>query len=284
MSIDNFIPTLWAVELLENLNDKHVYSDLLNRDYEGQINNVGDTVKINSIGRITIATYTKNSTINAPETLDDSNLMLAITESDYFNFEIDNIDKKQQQPKLMGDAMKEAGWGLSDVTDAFVASLLEAGVATAAPDNTLAAATVGTGATNADAYELLVDLGVKLDESNCPEDGRWVVIPPWYHGMLLKDPRFVSFGTDKNRELLKNGQIGEAAGFLILKSNNVPVSGSAYTVIAGHKVSASFAEQINDPKAFEPEDSFSDAMKGLHLYGAKVTRPYALASVVATSA
>ena len=109
MSIDNFIPTLWAVELLENLNDKHVYSDLLNRDYEGQINNVGDTVKINSIGRITIATYTKNSTINAPETLDDSNLMLAITESDYFNFEIDNIDKKQQQPKLMGDAMKEAG-------------------------------------------------------------------------------------------------------------------------------------------------------------------------------
>lgn len=284
MSTDNFIPTLWAVELLENLNDKHVYADLLNRDYEGQIKNVGDTVKINSIGRITIATYTKNSTINAPETLDDSSLMLAITEADYFNFEIDNIDKKQQQPKLMGEAMKEAGWGLSDAADVFVAALLEAGVATAAPDNTLTAATVGTGATDADAYELLVDLGTKLTESNCPEDSRWVVVPPWYRGMLLKDPRFVSFGTDKNREVLKNGVVGEAAGFTIAISNNVPVNGSAYTVIAGHKVSASFAEQINDPKAFQPEDSFSDAMKGLHLYGAKVTRPYALASVVATAA
>ncbi|KKN08418.1 hypothetical protein LCGC14_1056870, partial [marine sediment metagenome] len=44
MSLNNFIPTLWAIELLENLNDKHVYVDLLNRDYEGQIKNVGDTV------------------------------------------------------------------------------------------------------------------------------------------------------------------------------------------------------------------------------------------------
>jgi len=284
MSLNNFIPTLWAVELLENLNDKHVYVDLLNRDYEGQIKNLGDTVKINSIGRVTIATYTKNGAINAPETLDDSQLMLAITEAKYFNFEIDDIDKKQQQPKLMGEAMKEAGWGLSDVADTFVAALLEAGVATASPDNTLTAATVGTGASDADAYELLVDLGVRLDESNCPEDGRWVVIPPWYRGMLLKDPRFVSFGTDKNRENLKNGQVGEAAGFLITVSNNVPVSGSAYTVIAGHKVAASFAEQINDPEGFRPEGSFSDAMKGLHLYGSKVSRPYALASVVVTSA
>ena len=284
MSIDNFIPTLWAVELLENLNDKHVYVDLLNRDYEGQVSNVGDTVRINSIGRVTIAAYTKNSTSMTPETLDDSQLTLEITEAQYYDFEIDDIDKKQQQPKLMGDAMKEAGWGLADVADSFVADLLEADIASSSPDNTIGSKTVGTGASDEDAYELLVDLGVLLDESNCPEDGRWVVIPPWYHGMLLKDPRFVSFGTDKNRENLNNGRIGEAANFLILKSNNVPISGSAYTVIAGHKVAATFAEQINDPEAFRPESAFSDAMKGLHLYGAKVTRPYALASVLATAA
>lgn len=284
MTIDNFIPTLWAVELLENLNDAHVYVDLLNRDYEGQIKNVGDTVKINSIGRVAIGTYTKNGSISAPETLDDSQLMLAITESKYFNFEIDNIDTKQQTPKVMRDAMKEAAWGLSDVADAFVASLLEAGVASAGPDNTLGSFTIGTGATDSDAYEKLVDLGVKLDESNCPTDGRWVVVPPWYHGMLLKDPRFVSFGTPANVGRLTNGQVGEAAGFLIVKSNNVPVNGSAYTVIGGHSMAATFAEQINDPEAFSPEASFSDAMKGLHLYGAKVTRPYCLATITATSA
>ncbi len=285
MSLDNLIPTLWAVELLENLNDAHVYAPLLNRDYEGQIKNVGDTVKINSIGRVTIASYTKNSTSITPETLDDSQLMLAITESKYYCFEIDDIDKRQQQPKMMRDAMQEAAWGLADTADAFIATLLEAGVATASPDNTLTAATsVGTGASDNDAYELLVDLGVKLDESNVPKGDRWVVIPPWYQGMLLKDPRFVSFGTGGNLDRLKNGQIGEAAGFTIAVSNNVPVSGSAYTVIAGYKGAATYAEQINDPEGFRPESAFSDAMKGLHLYGAKVTRPYALASVVATSA
>jgi N4-gp56 family major capsid protein len=282
MSLDNFIPTLWAVELLENLNDAHVYVDLLNRDYEGQISNLGDTVKINSIGRVTINTYTKNSGINAPETLDDSQLMLAITEAKYYNFEIDDIDKKQQQPKLMRAAMEEAGWGLSDTADAFVAALLEADVD--AGSKLTAATSVGTGATDDDAYELLVDLGVMLDENNVPGSGRWVVIPPWYRGMLLKDPRFVSFGTSGNLDRLRNGQIGEAAGFTIAVSNNVPVSSSDYTVIAGHKLAATFAEQINDPEGFRPEDAFGDAMKGLHLYGAKVPRPYALASVVATSA
>lgn len=285
MSLDNMIPTLWAVELLENLNDAHVYAPLLNRDYEGQISVVGDTVKINSIGRVTITPYTKNGALGAPETLDDGQLMLAITQAQSYNFEIDDIDKRQQQPKMMRQAMEEAGWGLSDVADSFLATLLEAGVATAAPDNTLAAATsVGVGASDNDAYELLVDLGVRLDESNVPGNGRWVVIPPWFHGALLKDPRFVSFGTDANRAMLKNGQIGEAAGFMVAKSNNVPLAGSAYTIIAGYRGAATFAEQINDPEGFRPEASFSDAMKGLHLYGAKVSRPYALASVVATAA
>ncbi len=285
MSLENMIPTAWAVALLENLNDDHVYGPLLNRDYEGQISQVGDTVKINSIGRVTITAYTKNGALGAPETLDDAQLMLAITEAQSYNFEIDDIDKRQQQPKMMNDAMEEAAWGLSDVADAFIATMLEAGVATAAPDNTLAAAgSVGTGASDDDAYELLVDLGTRLSESNVPKSGRFVVIPPWYHGMLKKDPRFVSFGTDKNLDVLKNGQIGKAAGFIVAESNNVPVSGSAYTVIAGYRGAATFAEQINDPEGYRPEASFSDAMKGLHLYGAKVTRPYALASVVATSA
>ena len=79
-------------------------------------------------------------------------------------------------------------------------------------------------------------------------------------------------------------KIGTAAGFKVSESNNVPVSGSAYTVIAGYRGAATYAEQINDPVGYAPEDAFSEAMKGLHLYGAKVTRPYALASVVATSA
>src|SRR3990172_1872488 len=245
MTINNFNPTIWAGVLLKNLNDAHVYVSLLNRDFEGDIKEAGVSVKINSVGRVTIGTYTKNTDISAAETLDDSQQMLVIDQQRYFNFQIDDVDKAQQKPKIMREAMQEAAWGLSDAADAAVATALEAGVATASPDNTLTAATsVGTGATDDDAYELLVDLGVRLDESNAPKVARWVVIPPWFHGMLLKDPRFVSFGTQQNLERLRNGQVGEAAGFTIAVSNNVPVADSAYTVIAGHAVAATFADSI----------------------------------------
>ncbi|MCH8900827.1 MAG: P22 coat protein - protein 5 domain protein, partial [Chloroflexi bacterium] len=93
MTLDNLIPTAWYAALLDNLNDDHVYVNVVNHDYEGEIKAKGDTVKINSIGRVTISTYSKNGSISAPETLDDSQLMLAITELKYFNFEIDDVDK-----------------------------------------------------------------------------------------------------------------------------------------------------------------------------------------------
>ena len=39
--------------------------------------------------------------------------------------------------------------------------------------------------------------------------------------------------------------------------------------------------KLNSIEAFRPENSFSDAVKGLHLYGAKVIRPEALVDIIA---
>jgi len=278
MSIDNFKPTIWTAKLLKNLNDAHVYANCLNRDYEGEISKAGDTVKINSIGRITIGDY-DGTDIGAPEELQDSQLMLAITEAKFFNFKIDDVDAAQSNINLMNDATQEAAWGLADAADTFIAALLAADVSV---DSVLTALTsVGTGATDDDAYEALVDLDVKLTENNVPRPNRWCVVPPWVEGLLRKDPRFVSFGTDKNRQQLRGEPVGEASGFTLWISNNVPLSSTTYTILAGYKGAATFAEQI-PPKSFEayrPEGLFADALKGLHVYGAKVSRPYALASV-----
>ena len=41
-------------------------------------------------------------------------------------------------------------------------------------------------------------------------------------------------------------------------------------------MATSYAEQINSVEAFRMEKRFADALKGLHLYGAKVVRPEAL--------
>lgn len=289
MSLDNFIPALWEASLLENLNNEHVYADVMNRDYEGDFSSAGDTVRINSVGRINISTYIKNSTTITVQNPDGAGQNLVIDQSKYFAFSIDDIDKAQTKPKLMNAHMEEASWGLSDTIDADLASELwsnMAGNGTANTGNRLVDATsVGTGATDDDAYQLLIDLGVQLDVNNVPKGGRWAVIPPWFAGMLAKDPRATSFGTSKNRSDYANGRVGGmVAGFDLRVSNNVTLNGAAYRISAGYRGAATFAKQIQDVEAYRPQGDFSDAMKGLLLYGRKITRPSALAGVEATSA
>ena len=282
MSVDRFVPSLWAATLLENLNDAHVAVNLCNRNYEGDISQSGDTVRITSIGRVTIDNYVKNSTSISPETLDDSQQVLTIDQAKYFAFQVDDVDARQVRDDgaLMDVAMRDAAWGLGDAADTSVLAAMQSQGATG---NALGALTIGTG--NVDAYENIVDLAVKLDENNVPRSGRWCIIPPWYHGWLQKNANFVSYGTQANREDLENGIIGAAAGMRIVVSNNLPSASTGRNyVIAGHEMGVTYAEQINSVEAYRQESAFSDAVKGLHLYGYKITRPYVLANADCISA
>jgi N4-gp56 family major capsid protein len=282
MSLNNFIPTVWAARLLAHLQKSLVYGQrgVANRDYEGQIRQAGDSVKINSIGDVTVKSYVKDTDIDAPETLVDASQMLQITESKYFNFAVDDVDKAQSSVSVMEEAMKRAGYKLKDTSDQFLAALMAA----AAPAANLigsdgAPKTVTTAAA---AYEYLVDLGTILDEANIPSEGRFAIVPSWFHGLMQKDDRFVKAGTMKTDEVLRNGQIGEAAGFSVMKSNNTPnTAATLYKVIAGHDMATSYAEQIVKVEAYRKERGFNDGVKGLHVYGAKVVRPYALAVLTA---
>ena len=280
MALDNFIPTVWSARLLENLQKALVYGQtgVINRDYEGEIKNVGDTVKINAIGAITVGDYTKNGTIGAPQQLSSDQKMLTIDQAKYFNFFVDDIDAVQTKPKVMDAAMREAAYALRDAADQYIASLYT-GVAAG---NTIGDDTTPIVPTASNAYEYLVDMGVLLDEANVPQAGRWVIVPPWFYGLLLKDDRFVKSGTPQGDSVLRNGQVGEAAGFTVLKSNNVPNdAGTKYKIVAGHPMAWSFAEQILKLEAYRPQDRFADAVKGLHVYGAKLVRPQAIAVLTA---
>lgn len=284
MAIDNFIPAIWSARLLANLNNVHVYAQpgVINTDYEGEIRNVGDTVKINSIGRITIGNYSKNTSIGTPEVLDGAGQILEIDQSKYFNFMVDDVDAVQQTPKVMNAAMQEAGWGLNDVADQALAALHSE----VSSDNYIGSEAspktdLGTATT---AYNYLVDLSVILDEDNVPSEGRWVIVPPWFHGVILKDSRWAGSGAEGADARLQNGMVGTAAGFRVLKSNNVAstTATTKFKIMAGHSIAWSFAEQIVKVEAYRPPDFFADAMKGLHVYGYKVTRPTAMAVLFAS--
>jgi len=282
MALNNFIPEIWAARLLQNLLKSQVYTQesVINRDYEGDIANAGDTVRINAIGEVTVGTYTKNTNIGDPETLDDASTTLLIDQSKYFNFQVDDVDRAQQRPKVMDGAMLQAAYALRDTADQYVAGLYT-DIATANLIGTTASPKTDLG-TAGQPYKYLVDLGVLLDEANVPTDGRWVIVPPWFHGLLLQDTKFVSSGSSQAEDRLANGMIGEAAGFNIFKSNNVPnTSATKYRIMAGHPMAWSFAEQVNKIESYRPEKRFADAVKGLHLYGAKLVRPTAIAVLTA---
>lgn len=285
MALNSFIPTVWSNELLVSLKKAHVFGQpgVANREYEGEIRGGGDTVKINAIGAVTIGDYTKNTNISDPEELTDAQTALTITESKYFNFQVDDIDRVQGNPAVMAQAMQEAAYGLRNVADRFLAQKL---ADSAVSDNLVGSTSSPESiATATDAYDLLVELKVRLDMANVPDMGRWVIVPPFYIGQMLKDSRFNSSLESVGPAALLNGMVGRAAGFDILTSNNCIYEGTGavneyYYVHAGTSLGLSFAEQIVEVEAYRPEKRFADAVKGLHVYGAKVVRPEAIATLV----
>src|SRR5687768_6402605 len=279
-----FIPTVWAARLLTALEKSLVYgqANVANREYEGDIRQAGNTVKIASIGDVTIGDYTKNTDISEPETLSDSDLSLVIDQSKYFNFYVDSVDRAQQNVNVLDEAMKRSAWKLREVADTYLAGVMSAAVTVG---NTIGSTATPEVPTKDDAYEYLVDLGVLLDEADVPIEGRFVIVPAWFHGLLLKDERFINAGTRRGDAALTNGEVGEAAGFAILKSNNVPhTTGTKYKILAGHKIATAYVEQIVDLVSYKPEKRFGAAVKGLHVYGGKVVRPTALAVLIANKA
>lgn len=273
MSVATFIPEVWSKQILSSLNDAHVFADLCNRDYEGEISEAGDTVHINSVSRPSIAPYVPNSTSITPEKLTTAQRLLVVDQADYFAFEVDDVDKRQALPGAFEEATKEAAWGFAEVTDLYIEGLMRA-----AATNDLSTISASLSSNPTYVYEkVLVPARAKLDRANVPTEGRWAVVTPEMYACLLLDNRFVDASASGSTEALVNGHVGRAAGFDIRVSNNPPVvTGDDTSFLAGHNIATTFAEQINKTEAYRPEDSFSDAVKGLHLYGAKVVRPSAL--------
>jgi N4-gp56 family major capsid protein len=280
VSILNFRPEIWSANLLVALRKNLVYRSLTNSDYEGEITQAGDTVRITSVGRPTIGTYVPNQTVISPEQVQDSQRTLVVDQSKYFAFQVDDVDQRQARGNVIPQSVNEAAYGFADVIDQYIASLYT-GAQTA---NVIASSgspvSIATATNPNDAYnKVLVPLRTALTKANVPMAGRLVVVSPDLVGALLEDSRFVKVNESGTEEGLRNGIVGRAAGFDILESNNVPVpTGGVQTIIAGNSTAITFAEQINQIEAYRPQSSFSDAVKGLVLYGAKLVRPDAIAT------
>jgi N4-gp56 family major capsid protein len=281
MAITRFRPQIWAGLLLAATETKLVYGSpaVVNRDYEGEIQDAGDVVKITSISDPTVGTYVPNSTVITPEELTDAQRNLTIDQAKYFAYKVDDVDQAQAKGNVMPQATARGGYQFAKTADSFVAGLYTGADAA----NQLGTVAVTTSAI---AYTQLRLLGLRLDEADVPEDGRYVVARPWFWSLLLEDNRFIDASSrGDGGQTLRSGWVGHmpTLGFDCYKSNQAPlVTGDDYVVQAGVSQAITFAQQIRKMEAYRPESSFSDAVKGLHLYGAKLVRPSFVATLIAS--
>ena len=284
MAVTGFIPKLWSARLLNALDKSHVFANVVNRDYEGEIKKMGDTVHINTIGAVTIGTYTQNTDFSSgPETLATTDQTLTIDQAKYFNFQVDDIDAAQAAGDIMDKAMTRAAYGLADASDKYIAGIL-AGAA----DTSNLVSSSAVALTSSNVYENVVKMRTILDKANVPTAGRWLVIPPEMYALILLDDRFVKTGGEMAEGILRTGLVAQAAGFDIYLSNNCVSANVSekltYTITGGVDSAATYAEQIVSTEAYRPEKRFADAVKGLHVYGAKVVDKAQIACLKATFA
>ena len=270
MAVDQFRPEQWASEILVALRNKLVYcgDGIVNRSYEGEITQAGDTVHITSIGEVSTRAYTEHTTISWDE-LSDTQQDLAIDQKRYFAFKVDDVERKQALGGFVEEASRSAAYGLADNADAVMSAAMYAAVNSTANDLGAFVADVSDN----NAYNLFVDFRTTLNRDNVPTEGRWAIIPPELTAALLKDPRFTDASASGSTDALRSGFVGRIAGFDVFESNQTPdPTASTYAVIAGHPLAATYADQILETEALRLIDIFGDGVRGLHVFGRKIVR------------
>jgi hypothetical protein len=270
----NFIPEIWSGKLIENFYDATVLAAISNTDYEGEIRQYGDTVNIRTTPEITIREYVKGQTLTV-ENPDKPKIQLLIDKGEYFACVEDDIDKVQSDINLMDTWSKDASERMKIKIDQRVLTDLLPGVA---------ATNKGGASSTTAVVDLLVDMGTVLDEANCPEQGRFVVIPAKMANLIkkseLKDASLSGDGTS----MLRNGRLGMIDRFTIYVSHNLKrasVGGfTEHSIIAGHKMGFTFASQMTNMETIRAESTFGNIVRGLQVYGYKVTKGEALATGV----
>jgi hypothetical protein len=276
MGLDLFTPTIWAASVLRPLYKALVFGSLANRDYEGEIRNYGDSVKINEIGDISISDYSKFITTGSTSTaltwqaLTAAQKLLLIDKAKSFSFAIDDVDMAQNNPKVMAEAMSRAAYAIADEIDQDISEIIADN-----SGNVITAMTV----TSATVLSLVSQMARRLDEDNVPQGDRFLVVPPFIHQDLVESFSGGISATATVKDMtggtLVNGYVGQVYGFNVLMSNNCHTSSG--TIISGfHRSAVTFAGQLSQIKMVEREDYFDQGVKGLYLYGIKVVRPSAV--------
>lgn len=278
MSVQNFIPELWSKKILKELDKEHMLVKNCSTNYSGEITGLGSRVKINSINSPTIGDYVPNSTSITPEQLKDESRMLEITQAKYFAFYLDDVDAKQTTGGVLEEGLRKAVIALKDTAEQFIASKFTDAYKTI----------TNSSLTSGDFYSTFMKAKRYLMKNNVGISDEVIAeVSPevWEKGVLAN----ILYNNQDNGDMIKKGQYVKSLGMTFFVSNNITVTETnedvaLSTCIVRTKEAIAYAEQIMKVEKYMPESSFSDAVKGLHVYGAKMIKPKEAVALVLTTA
>ena len=295
----NWAPAIYSQKVQKFFRRASVVEDITNTDYAGEIENFGDTVNIIKEPSITVNDYARGQTVNT-ETLADDQIQLTVDQGSYFAFKVDDIEERQSHVNFEALATSSGAYALKKNYDFNVLKAIYDGASTSA-------ANTGTDGSPIDgdaAVDTLTDImsaaKTVLDGADVPEENRWFVAPPAFYQQLRKAGAKVvdqSVMADGSASAMRNGMITDRPlfGFRMYSTNSIAVSsgsaanktfGSAgsneYAFLYGHQSAVATANHIAKTELIRDPDSFSDIVRGLHVFGRKVLRTEAVFSGVIT--
>ena len=302
----NFTPQIFSQKVLKFFRRASVAEDITNTDYFGEIENFGDTVNIIKEPTITVSSYTRGSVVNTQNLADDQ-ITLTVDQANAFAFKIDDIEERHSHVNFEALATSSGAFSLKRKYDANVLQAISDGAGIAGADDaslsgglTTTNTSLGTASapinveTDDAGINLMLLMARVLDDQSVPEENRWFVAPPiFYEKMFQAGNKIAEVQvTGDASSNLRNGLAtpGTLAGFTCYKSTALNSTGgtdqvtmtglatdaSENIVMAGHISAAATASHIAKTEVVRSTESFSDVVRGLHVFGRKILRPEAL--------
>ena len=289
----NAFATIYSKDVQKFFRRNAVVQDITNTDYFGEIANMGDTVNIIKEPTITVSAYNRGLNLQTQELVDDQ-IQVTVDQSSYFQFAVDDVEKKVAHHNWTELAIGAAAYAIRDDYDSTVltymkgqapsANISGSDSATATGDitSTSAGLDLGYDAGEISPLRLMARAARLLDDQNVPEEGRWFAAAPEFYEVLSGTAsKLLSVDYNAGQGSIRNGLVtsGKLRGFSMYKTNNIAAtSNAAGKCIAGHISSTATAQTITSTEVLRDPSSFGDIVRGLHVYGAKVLRDEALVS------
>ena len=313
-----FIPQLWSNKLNAKFYANTMMTEIANTDWEGEIKNQGDSIRIRTAPSITINDYAGAGTTLASEVPAPIYTDMQIDQGKYFSVQVNDVLAHQADMDLMNmftdDAAKQLKIAIEN--DCFFKWFVTDGAAAANQGATAGALSseynLGTDtapidqATPRNVLDAILRMSAALDEQNVPEDGRWLIITPYDRQLLMQTEIAQAYFTGDAASTLRTGKIGMLDRFSVYVSNLLPKGAAGKALVAGQsaassgatladaknrrlmvagtKASCAFASQIAKTEPLRNQNDFGDIVRGLAVYGHKVIKNEALVTSVVGSA